>query len=265
MRLAADLVRFDGVTCRYRTEAVLEGVDLTIAQGDMVGVVGPSGAGKTTLLRTILGSVQPVWGSLHCREGLRLAYVPQVETVNWSFPVTVGECVLMGRTDRRLLPWASRGERVEVDAVLERLDIGGLADRHIRELSGGQQQRVFVARALLRRPDLLLLDEPTAGVDARIRHELLHLLGDLNRDGLTILLTTHDLNGIATHMPSLVCLNRHVVAVGSPVEVLTAVTLERTFGASMDVLVHHGVCIVVDRPHSVAMPGHVHALDEAVA
>ena len=260
-----DLVRLDGVTCRYRTEAVLEAVDLTIAQGAMVGVVGPSGAGKTTLLRTILGSVQPVWGSLSRREGLRLAYVPQVETVNWSFPVTVGECVLMGRTGRRLLPWASRDERAEVHAVLERLGIGGLAERHIRELSGGQQQRVFVARALLRRPDLLLLDEPTTGVDARIRHELLHLLGELNRGGLTVLLTTHDLNGIATHMPSLVCLNRHVVAVGSPLEVLTPETLEKTFGASMDVLVHHGVCIVVDRPHSVAMPGHVHDLEEAVA
>jgi ABC-type Mn2+/Zn2+ transport system ATPase subunit len=145
--------------------------------------------------------------------------------------------------------------------VLDRLGIGGLAGRHIRELSGGQQQRVFVARALLREPELLVLDEPTSGVDARVRHELLHLLADLNADGLSIVLTTHDLNGIATHLPGLVCLNKTVIAVGSPAEVLTPEILERTYGASMDVLVHHGVCIVVDRPHSV-QPLHAH---EAVA
>ena len=224
----------------------------------MIGVVGPSGSGKTTLLRTILGSVKPVGGSVDLTDGLQISYVPQVETVSWSFPVTVEECVLMARTGRRLVPWATRVEKAEAQRVLERLDIGDLAERHIRELSGGQQQRVFVARALLRHPDLLLLDEPTVGVDARIRHEILHLLGELNDDGLTILLTTHDLNGIATHMPTLVCLNRSVVAVGSPFDVLTPTTLEQTFGATMDVLVHHGVCIVVDRPHVPTDVRHVH-------
>ncbi|CAN5853169.1 hypothetical protein BH18ACT2_BH18ACT2_16110 [soil metagenome] len=89
---------------------------------------------------------------------LTIGYVPQVETVNWSFPVTVGECVRMARVDGRRLPWASDGERREADAVLERLGLGGLAARHIRELSGGQQQRMFIARALLGRPQLLLLD-----------------------------------------------------------------------------------------------------------
>ena len=133
--------------------------------------------------------------------------MPQVETVDWNFPVTVGECVLMARTRAASWPWRSRAERAEVDAVLERLGIAGLADRHIRELSGGQQQRVFIARALLGRPQLLLMDEPTSGVDVRTRHEMLHLLGDLHRDGLAIVLTTHDLNGIAAHLPHLVCLN----------------------------------------------------------
>jgi ABC-type Mn2+/Zn2+ transport system ATPase subunit len=246
---ASDLVRFDRVTCRYHAEPVLRDVDLRIERGAMVGVVGPSGSGKTTMLGAILGSVKPVGGTITVADGLRLAYVPQVETVNWSFPVTVGECVLMARVGRRLAPWASREEKADARRVLERLDIGDLAERHIRALSGGQQQRVFVARALLGSPDLLLLDEPTVGVDARIRHELLHLLGELNDEGLTILLTTHDLNGIATHLPMLVCLNRSVIATGAPVDVLTPATLELTFGATMDVLVHHGVCVVVDRPH----------------
>jgi len=248
----ANLVSLAGVTCRYRTEPVLEGVDLNVQQGSMVGVVGPSGSGKTTLLKTILGVVDPVAGRVSRRERLRVAYVPQVETVNWSFPVTVAECVLMGRTEGRRLPWASIAERRQVAGVLDRLGIGDLGERHIRELSGGQQQRMFVARALVSEPDLVLLDEPTSGVDARIRHELMHLLGDLNDEGLTILLTTHDLNGIATHLPQLICLNRRVIAEGTPFEVLTPATLEATFGASMDVLMHHGVCIVVDQPRVVA-------------
>ena len=178
--------------------------------------------------------------------GLRVGYVPQVETVDWNFPVTVSECVLMARTGGRVWPWRSRAERAEVDDVLERLEIAGLADRHIRQLSGGQQQRVFVARALLSRPQLLLMDEPTSGVDFRTRHEILHLLGDLYGDGLAIVLTTHDLNGIAAHLPHLVCLNTEIIGSGPPRTVLTPDILERTFGAPIDVLEHAGMPVVVD-------------------
>jgi ABC-type Mn2+/Zn2+ transport system ATPase subunit len=240
------VVRLEGASCGFGRGTVLRDVDLTIPAGSLTGIVGPSGAGKTTLLRTLIGSHVPRSGRVRRRAGLRIAYVPQVESVDWSFPVTVSECVLMARTGRRRLPWASRAEKAAACAVLERLGIAELGSRHIRQLSGGQQQRVFLARALLGDPELVLLDEPTSGVDARLRHEVLHLLGDLNADGLTIVLTTHDLNGIATHLPRLVCLNGTVVAEGAPADVLTPETLERTFGASMDVLVHHGVCIVVD-------------------
>jgi ABC-type Mn2+/Zn2+ transport system ATPase subunit len=158
----------------------------------------------------------------------------------------VGEVVLMTRTTGRRLPWASGPERAEVRRVLSRLGLDGLASRHIRELSGGQQQRVFVARALLGRPDLLLLDEPTSGVDVRTRHEVLHLLADLNDEGLAIVLTTHDLNGMAAHLPRLVCLNTSVIGVGTPREVLTPAVLERTYGAPMAVLEHGGMPVVVD-------------------
>ena len=126
------------------------------------------------------------------------------------------------------------------------LGIADLENRHIRELSGGQQQRVFLARALIGRPDLLLLDEPTSGVDVRTRHEVLHLLRDLNDDGIAIVLTTHDLNGIAAHLPKIVCLNREVIAAGEPRDVLSPDVLERTYGARMEVLEHGGMPLVVD-------------------
>jgi ABC-type Mn2+/Zn2+ transport system ATPase subunit len=262
-----ELLGLVGVTCGYGSEAVLVDVDLAIHTGEFIGIVGPSGAGKTTALRVIAGSMRPAHGSVTRRPGLRMAYVPQVETINWSFPVTVRECVLMARVNGRRLPWASREERRQVAAVLERLDIGDLADRHIRELSGGQQQRVFIARALLGEPELLLMDEPTSGVDVRLRHEILHLLDDLNARGLAIVLSTHDLNGIAAHLPRVVCLNRGVIGDGVPQDVLTADVLERTYGASMEVLVHGGMPVVVDTfrrhpPHAHHEPhddAHAHA------
>jgi len=240
------LLRLEGVTCAYAGAPVLVDADLEIGAGDFTGVVGPSGSGKTTLLRAVLGTVDPVGGRIWRRPGLRVGYVPQVETVNWSFPVTVFEAVLMSRTTGRRLPWPSAAERAEVASVLDRLGIGGLGGRHIRELSGGQQQRVFLARALLRRPELLLLDEPTSGVDVRTRHDILHLLADLNQDGLAVVLTTHDLNGIAAHLPHMVCLNTEITGRGTPREVLTPDVLERTYGAPMEVLEHGGMLIVVD-------------------
>jgi zinc/manganese transport system ATP-binding protein len=253
-RAGAELVGLDRVTCRYAAETVLEEVTLSVAAGEFVGVVGPSGSGKTSLLRVLTGVLAPAAGAVRRRAGLRTAYVPQLETVDWTFPVTVFECVLMGLDSRRLLPWASRAERAAVAETLARLGLGDFAGRHIRELSGGQQQRVFLARALVRRPDLLLLDEPTAGVDLRLRHEVLHALHDLNAAGTAILLTTHDLNGMASHLPRLVCLNRRVIHAGAPREVLTERVLEATYGAPMRVLQHAGLPVVLDRfhrPHEV--------------
>jgi ABC-type Mn2+/Zn2+ transport system ATPase subunit len=197
-------------------------------------------------LRVLLGAVRPVAGTVRRRPGLRVGYVPQVEAVNWNFPVTVAECVLMARTRGRVLPWRSRAEHDEVTELLARLGIDHLARRHIRELSGGQQQRVFIARALLGQPELLLMDEPTSGVDARTRHDVLHLLGDFHDEGLAIVITTHDLNGIAAHLPHLVCLNTEVIGQGAPRDVLNADVLERTYGAPMEVLEHAGMPIVVE-------------------
>ncbi len=223
-------------------------VDFAVDVGGFVGIVGPSGSGKSTLLKVLIGSVAPVRGTVERTPGTRVGYVPQVEQINWDFPVTVAECVLMSRLSGRLAPWASRQEKADVARVLDRLGIGELAGRHIRALSGGQQQRVFLARALLSEPNLLLLDEPTSGVDVRTRHEILHLLGELHGDGLGIVLTTHDLNGIATHLPRVVCLNQRVIGDGPPAHVLVPEVLEATYGSPMEVLEHGGMRVVVDSP-----------------
>ena len=251
------LIRLEGVTCAYDSKPVLVDLDLCIGRQQFSGIVGPSGSGKTTLLKVLLGSVNPRRGTVHRAAGLRVGYVPQVETVDWNFPVTVGECVLMARTRGRVLPWPSGEERNAMREMLSRLGIGDLAGRHIRDLSGGQQQRVFVARALLGDPQLLLMDEPTSGVDARTRHDVLHLLEELNQAGTAIVLTTHDLNGLASHLPHLVCLNTVIVGQGTPRHVLTADTLERTFGAPMQILEHAGMPIILDQYshiHSNVLP-----------
>lgn len=220
-----------------------------VRRGEFVGIVGPSGSGKTTLLKAITGSVPPTRGTIEIADGIRIGYVPQVESVDWNFPITVGEVLAMTRTRRRW-PRTSSSERAEMANVLDGLGLSGLQGRHIRELSGGQQQRVFVARAMFGKPDILILDEPTSGVDVRTRHEILHLLRDLHGKGSTILLTTHDLNGLASHLPRLVCLNREVIADGSPRETLIPEVLERTYGAPLHVLEHGGMPIVLDHDYT---------------
>jgi len=244
------LIGCEHLSCAYGANTVVEDVTMTVGEGEFVGVVGPSGSGKTTLLRAVLGSVSPVAGRVVRADPLSMAYVPQVETVDWNFPVTVLEVITMTRSRARWWPRVTPSERRDAEETLERLGLGGLGARHIRELSGGQQQRVFVARALFHRPDLLVLDEPTSGVDVRTRHEVLHLLSDLHAGGLSILLTTHDLNGLAAHLPRLVCLNRTVIADGTPEQVLRPDVLERTYGAPMDVLEHGGMPVVLDAAHT---------------
>ena len=243
--MSTPAIELDRVTCRYDRVPVLSDVSLRVHRGQFVGLIGPSGAGKTTLLRSIVGLVPQVAGRVTVGgRGVEpgsppaaVGYVPQVGMIDWSFPVTVENVVLMGK-QRQMgwLPWASKRDRRDVAAMLERLGIGSLGHRHISDLSGGQQQRTFLARALISNPEVLILDEPTASVDIKTRDDVLHLLAELNRGGVTIVMTTHELNSLAAHLPWVVCVNGGIVAQGSPETVFTAPTMSRTFGAEMRVI-----------------------------
>lgn len=162
-----------------------------------------------------------------------MGYVPQIETVDWNFPVTVKEVVGMGIWDKSgISPFVSGNAALEIDKVLD--DLGILSQdfgkRQIRELSGGEQQRVFLARALVRKPSFLILDEPTSGVDYNTRERILKMLTSLSEGGLTIVMTTHDLSGIARRLPWVVCMNKTIIAEGPPSEALTNANLLKTYG-----------------------------------
>jgi zinc/manganese transport system ATP-binding protein/zinc transport system ATP-binding protein len=250
------LVVMHDLSAGYLGTPVVEQVNLSITRGDFVGIVGPSGSGKTTLLKAMLGAVNVYEGEISIggrpagHRDARVGYVPQLETVDWHFPVTVEEVVMMGLAARSgWLPWSSKEHRAAAREVMTRIGIDELRRRHIRELSGGQQQRVFLARALVSEPRLLLLDEPTSGVDIKTRDDVLHLLDELNHSGLTIVLTTHELNAVAAHLPWVVCVNGGVIAEGAPEHVFTTDILRRTYKAEMNVIIHEGIPMVAEMPH----------------
>jgi len=250
------VVELRSVTCGYGGVAVVEHADLKIARGDFVGLLGPSGSGKTTLLKSILGGADVYEGEVLVNgrsikdQRPTIGYVPQLETIDWEFPVTVEQVVMMGLIRKnRFLPWHRQEESDHAYSIMERLGIAEFGKRHIRQLSGGQQQRAFLARALVSDPSLLLLDEPTSGVDIKTRDEVMHLLDELNHQDITILLTTHEINAVAAHLPWVVCMNGRIVAEGPPSDVFTPEVLKETYNAEIHITEYQGMKLVAESPH----------------
>lgn len=221
------LLQCRGVSFAYGDEPVLDDVSLTVHRGQFVGIVGPNGSGKTTLLHVLLGQLRPQQGEVlmfgepvaRFRQWWRIGYVPQrAQAIGSAFPGTALEVVLTGRTARRGL-----GRRLQDEDVAKARHALGLvgmsraALRPVAELSGGQRQRVFIARALASDPELLVLDEPTVGVDAAASGQFYGLLQDLRqRLGLTIVMVTHDIGVVTAEVTDLVCLNRTLFYHGPP-------------------------------------------------
>lgn len=205
--------------------AILEGVDIDIASGEIVTLIGPNGAGKTTLVRLLLGLVQPDSGTVTRKSALRVGYAPQRFDLAPAIPMTVER--FLGRTS---WPWASQPS-ASIASVLSEVGAARVQNSQLTALSGGELQRVVLARALLRDPELLVLDEPVRGVDYAGEAELYTLIGRLRDDrGLGILLVSHDLHVVMASSDRVICINRHVCCSGVPELVARSPEYVKLFG-----------------------------------
>ena len=254
------IIRFDHASFGFPGVIALQDISLAINSGEFVGVIGPNGSGKTTLCKAVLGLMAPIEGHSHifdcacdelrCHHRAKIGYLPQKGVVDRNFPVTVLETVLMGRYGA--LGLFARPGKADRDIALDALAHVGM-ERHqntaLGHLSGGQQQRVFIARALAQQPKILLLDEPTTGLDITTQHNVIELIQHLHDElGLTVLLITHDINMIRSRVDRLVLLKTRLFAAGPPADVLKPEILQQVYGKDL-VITEKDFIIVEDYHH----------------
>ena len=225
------------LSVNYRTTQALRNINVTLEPGSLIGIFGPNGAGKSTLVQAMLGLIPVVTGQVSwgdqplASQRERVAYVPQRSQIDWSFPATVWDVVMMGRV--RQTGWFHRfsvPSRRIAAAALERVGMSEFRDRRIGALSGGQQQRVFLARALAQRADVFFFDEPFVGVDQKTEAVLFQIFSELAAEGKIVLVVNHDLGESITHFDQLLLLNRELIDFGSRDSVLTPANMTRTYG-----------------------------------
>jgi manganese/zinc/iron transport system ATP- binding protein len=240
-------VEVEDLTVAYADQPVLWDVDLEVPAGIKLAIVGPNGAGKSTLIKAAMGLVEPVAGSIRIfgrpRERIRgeIAYVPQRTSLEWDFPTDVLDVVTMGTYGR--LGWLRRvgqQQREEAAEALRTVGMEAYARRAIAQLSGGQQQRVLLARALVQRAEIYMLDEPFQGVDAPTERTISEVLDSLAETGKTILVVHHDLQTVPQYFDQVLLLNVRAIAAGPVAEVFTEANLRMTFGGRVGVLARGG-------------------------
>lgn len=231
----------ESLAVSYGDHEALSDVSVSISRGEFVGLIGPNGAGKTTLLRTILGIVPPKSGAVSVAgetgraAARRVGYVPQRHDFAWDYPVSIEQVVMTGLTP--LLGWGRRPKQEHYEAcytALRHVDMLDLRERTIGELSGGQRQRVLIARALVRKPDLLLLDEPFTGLDQPTIDLLFDLFDNLAASGATLLMSTHDLAGARHRCPRLILVNKTVIADAPSAQLNDPEIWMKTYGVGPD-------------------------------
>lgn len=252
-------MQVEDLTTGYERTPAIEEVSFSAGGGELIGLIGPNGSGKSTLIRALVGLL-PAWrGSVRLfgdpprRARTRLGYMPQAESVDWGFPISVREVVAMALYRPRWGPARLRGlgrRDPRVGAAMARTGVAELAGRQVGDLSGGQQRRVLLARTLVRDPELLLLDEPAAGLDTASEHQLMELLRGLVADGKTVLVATHDIGSVFEFFSRVLCVKGRLIADGPPRSALVEQTLVETFGRHL-VVFYRG-------EHGYAAEPHVH-------
>jgi zinc transport system ATP-binding protein len=238
------VIDLSGIDFGYTSTPVVEDISLRIDPGEYAAVVGPNGSGKSTLMKLMLGLLRPDDGtatlfgepSHQFDDGSRLGYVAQHASASKEMPITVREVVKMGRFPHVGFGRLSSEDWDIVDRALDTVGMTAFADRRVTQLSGGQRQRAFIARALASEADLLVLDEPTVGVDIESVEAFYDLLDALNQDGITVLLIEHDLSAVTEHADRVICLNREIYFDGSAEEFVESDALARAFGTTANLL-----------------------------
>ena len=243
-----EIIKFNDVTIGYGKKKIIENINVSFYENDFVGIVGPNGAGKTTFLRTLLGNLKPLSGTIE-KKSHRFGYVPQRDTVQPLLPYTVEDVVMMGRYSLiGVFGKPTKKDKEVVDASLSHVGIHHLKRFNYNSLSGGQRQRALIARALAVEPSILILDEPTNGMDTPSHYSLLDLISRLHDDNkLTILLVSHLLSDVANGVKKLILMEKNFFQVGSIEEVLSAENLKKTYSTDFHVNKIDGEYIITSK------------------